>query len=144
MTARCHARGRDYPPALSLTISTEISTAGIVPRFSSPSAERVSILGPADPRPVVRFATVAMVGDRSLQDEDDPRSAPMVVDRAEDASRLDGHHPHPKLVPGHALDLAIEIDHREFLHRDTPGLGCHLPVVHRTLLSVDLSQENPQ
>ena len=34
----------------------------------------------------------------------------MVVDRAEDASWLDGHHPHTKLAPRHALDLEAKVD----------------------------------
>jgi hypothetical protein len=47
-----------------------------------------------------------MVGDASLlQDVDGARSASMVMDRAEDAARLDCHHPHAQVAPCHALDL---------------------------------------
>ena len=46
-----------------------------------------------------------MVSDRSLQYVDGAWSAFVVVNRAEDAARLDGHHPHSKLAPCHALDL---------------------------------------
>jgi hypothetical protein len=34
----------------------------------------------------------------------------VVVNRAEDSSRLDRHHSHPKLAPFHALDLGAEIN----------------------------------
>jgi hypothetical protein len=34
----------------------------------------------------------------------------MVVNRAEDASRLDGHHTHSKLAPCHALDLRAKVN----------------------------------
>jgi hypothetical protein len=34
----------------------------------------------------------------------------MVVNRAEDAARLDGHHTHSKLAPCHALDLWAKIN----------------------------------
>jgi hypothetical protein len=51
-----------------------------------------------------------MVSDRSLQDVDDAWSVFMVVNRAEDASRLDGHHTHSKLAPGHALDLRAKVN----------------------------------
>jgi dihydrofolate reductase len=42
----------------------------------------------------------------------------MVVNRAEDASRLDGHHAHSKLAPCHALDLTGKVDRCKDLHRD--------------------------
>jgi hypothetical protein len=51
-----------------------------------------------------------MVGDRSLQDVDGAWSAFVVVDRAEDASRLEGHQTHPKLAPRHTLDLRAKVD----------------------------------
>jgi hypothetical protein len=51
-----------------------------------------------------------MVSDRSLQDVDGAWSAFMVVNRAEDASRLDGHHTHSKLAPCHALDLTGKVN----------------------------------
>jgi len=63
------------------------------------------ILGPAHSRPIVRSDSISMVSDRSLQYVDGAWSVFMVVNRAEDASRLDGHHTHSKLAPCHALDL---------------------------------------
>jgi hypothetical protein len=51
-----------------------------------------------------------MVRDRSFQDVDDAGSAFMVVNRAEDASRLDGNHPHSQLAPCHALDLRAKVN----------------------------------
>jgi butyrate kinase len=33
----------------------------------------------------------------------------MVVDRAEDASRFDGHHAHSKLSPCHAFDFKAKV-----------------------------------
>src|SRR5437588_11656450 len=69
----------------------------------------VAVLGPAQSRPIVRRDSVAMVGDRSLQDVNGAWSALVVVNRAEDASRLEGHLTHSKLTPRHALDLRTEI-----------------------------------
>jgi hypothetical protein len=34
----------------------------------------------------------------------------MVVNRAEDAPGLDGHHAHAKLAPCHALDLGTQVN----------------------------------
>jgi hypothetical protein len=51
-----------------------------------------------------------MVSDRSLQDVDGAWSVFMVVNRAEDASRLDGHHTHSKLAPCHAFDLRAKVN----------------------------------
>jgi hypothetical protein len=51
-----------------------------------------------------------MVSDRSLQHVDDAGSVFMVVNRAEDATRLDGHHTHPKLAPCHAFDLRAKVN----------------------------------
>jgi hypothetical protein len=65
----------------------------------------VPILGPAHSRSIVRSDSISMVRDRSLQYVDGAWSAFMVVNRAEDATRLDGHQPHSKLAPCHALDL---------------------------------------
>ena len=65
----------------------------------------VPILGPADSRPVIRGNSISVVSDRSLQDVDGAWPAFMVVHRAEDASRLEGHDTHSKLAPCHALDL---------------------------------------
>jgi hypothetical protein len=38
------------------------------------------------------------------------RNRSMVVNRAEDASRLDGHHTHSKFAPCHALDLRAKVN----------------------------------
>jgi hypothetical protein len=54
-----------------------------------------------------------MVGDRPLQYVDRAWSVFVVVHRPEDASRLDGHHTHAKLAPGHALDLRAKINGRK-------------------------------
>ena len=70
----------------------------------------VPILGPADSRAVVRRNSISMVRDRSLQDVDNARPAFMVMERAEDAARLDGHDAHSKLAPGHALDLRTKVN----------------------------------
>src|SRR5512142_1124219 len=70
----------------------------------------VPILGPAHSRPIVRSDSISMVGDRSLQYVDDAWPVFMVVDGAEDACRLDGHHTHSKLAPCHALDLRAEVN----------------------------------
>jgi len=96
----------------------------------------VPILGPAHSRPIVRSGSISMVGDRSLQDVDGAWSAFMVVNRAEDAARLDGHQTHTKLAPCHALDLRAQVDRRKQLHRNTLRLRRHLFVAHRALLSV--------
>src|SRR5574340_1060977 len=69
----------------------------------------VPILGPAQPRPIVRSDSISMVSDRSLQYVDGAWSAFMVVNRPEDASRLEGHHTHSKLAPCHALDLRAKV-----------------------------------
>jgi len=58
------------------------------------------------------------------------------VNRAEDASRLDGHHPHAKLAPCHALDLRTKVNRCKYLHRNTLRLGCRLFIAHRALLCV--------
>ena len=84
--------------------------------------EGVPVLGPAHSGPVVVRDSVSMVGDRSLQDEDDARPARVVVDRTEDPARFDGHHAHAKLASCHALDLTAEVNRRVELHRDPfPG-----------------------
>lgn len=54
-----------------------------------------------------------MIGDRSLKDVDEARPVPVVVNRAEDAAGLDGHHAHAKFAPGHALDLRSQVDRRK-------------------------------
>src|SRR5581483_11267324 len=79
----------------------------------------VPILGPAHSRPIVRRDSISMVGDRSLQYVDDAWSVFMVVNRAEDASRLDGHHTHSKLAPCHALDLRAKVDRCKYIRRHT-------------------------
>src|SRR5947209_18305865 len=84
------------------------------------------ILGPAHSRPIVRSDSISVVGDRSLQYVDGAWSAFMVVNRAEDASGLDGHHTHSKLAPCHPLDLRAKVDRCKYLRRDTFRLGCRL------------------
>jgi len=59
----------------------------------------VPVLGPAHSRPIVRSHSISMVSDRSLQYVDDAWSASVVVNRTEDASRLDGDHSHSTLAP---------------------------------------------
>ena len=49
-----------------LTMSIEISTAGIVPRFSSQC--RVCRSLASQPRTIIRHGSVAMIGDRALQE----------------------------------------------------------------------------
>src|SRR4029450_1143319 len=95
----------------------------------------VPILGPAHSRPIVRRDSISMVSDRSLQDVDDAWSVVMVVHRAEHASRLDGHHPHSKLAPCHALDLRAKVNRCKYLRRNTFRLRCRRFVAHRALLS---------
>src|SRR6185369_2854409 len=70
----------------------------------------VPILGPAHSWPIVGSASISMVSDRSLQYVDGAGSVFMVVNRAKDASRLDGHHTHSKLAPCHALDLRTKVN----------------------------------
>jgi hypothetical protein len=96
----------------------------------------VPILGPAHSRPIVRNDSISMVSDRSLQDVDDAWSVFMVMHRAEDASRLHGHHTHSKLAPCHALDLRAKLNRCQDLRRNTFGLWCRRFVAHRALLSV--------
>src|SRR5215472_9985260 len=69
----------------------------------------VLILRPAHSRPILRGHSISMVNDRSLQDVDHARSVDMVVNRAEDSSRFDRHHSHPKLPPRHALNFGAEV-----------------------------------
>src|SRR5215213_10999305 len=96
----------------------------------------VPILGPAHSRPIVRSDSISMVSDRSLQYVDDAWSVFMVVNRAEDASRLDGRHTHSKLAPCHALDLRAKVNRCKYLRRNTFGRRCRPFVAHRALLSV--------
>ena len=96
----------------------------------------VPILGPTHSRPIVRSDSSSMVSDRSLQYVDDAWSVVMVVHRAEDATRLDGHHTHSKLAPRHALDLRAKVNRCKYLRRNTVRLRCRLFVAHRALLSV--------
>src|SRR5512139_1770117 len=91
----------------------------------------VPILGPAHSWPIVRSDSISLVSDRSLQYVDDAWSVFMVVQRAEDAFRLDGHQTHSKLAPCHALDLGAKVDRCKQLHRDPLRLGCLLFVAHR-------------
>src|SRR5512147_388094 len=69
----------------------------------------VLILGPAHSRPILLSHSISMVSDRSLQDVDHARPVFMVVNRAEDASRFEGHHTHAKLSPCHALDFRAKV-----------------------------------
>src|SRR4029453_9518331 len=96
----------------------------------------VPILGPAQSRPIVRSDSISMVSDRSLHYVDGAWSVVMVVHRAEDASRLDGHHTHSKLAPCHALDLRAKVNRCKYLRRNTLRLRCRRFVAHRALLSV--------
>src|SRR5512136_1399241 len=70
----------------------------------------VPILGLAHSRPIVRSDSISLVSDRSLKYLDGAWSVFMVVNRAEDASRLHGHDTHPKLAPCHALDLRAKVN----------------------------------
>src|SRR5215213_7707405 len=96
----------------------------------------VPILGPAHSRPIVRSDSISMVSDRSLQYVDDAWSVFMVVNRAEDASGLDGRHTHSKLAPCHALNLRAKVNRCKELRRNTFRLRCRVFVAHRALLSV--------
>src|SRR5215217_3668128 len=96
----------------------------------------VPILGPAHSRPIVRSDSISMVSDLTLQYVDDAWSVFMVVNRAEDAARLDGHGTHAKLAPCHARDLRAKVNRCKYLHRHTFRLMCHLFIAHRALLSV--------
>ena len=95
----------------------------------------ISILGPAYSQPIVRGDSISMVSDRSLEYVDDAWSVFMMVNRAENASWLDGHHTHSKLAPGHSLDLRAKVDGCKQAHRNTLRLRCRLFVTHRALLS---------
>src|SRR6185437_4889346 len=57
--------------------------------------QRVPVLGPPHPRPILRSHAVAMICDRSLEDVHDARPIAVVVNRTEDPSRLHGHLTHP-------------------------------------------------
>src|ERR1022692_4964728 len=70
----------------------------------------VPILGPAHSRPIVRSDSISVVSDRSLQYVDDAWSVLMVVNRAEDGSRLEGEPTHSKLTPCHPLDLSAKVN----------------------------------
>jgi hypothetical protein len=95
----------------------------------------VPILGPSHSRPIVRSDSISMVSDCSLQYVDDAWSVFMVVNRAEDTSRLDGHHTHSKLAPCHTLDLRAKVNRLKQLHRNTLRLRCHLFVVFLSVFS---------
>ena len=69
----------------------------------------VLILGPAHSRPVLLSHSISMVSDRSLQYIDHAWPVFVVMNRAEDASRFDGHHTHSKLAPCHALDFRAKV-----------------------------------
>src|SRR5512139_2488653 len=95
----------------------------------------VPILWPAHSRSIVRSDSISMVSDRSLQYVDDAWSSFMVVNLAEDASRLEGHYTHSKLAPCHALDLKEKVNRPKQLHRNTFCIRCYICVAHRALLS---------
>ena len=59
----------------------------------------VPILGPAHSRPIVRSDSISVVSDRSLQYVDDAWSVFMVVNRAEDGSRLEGEYTQSRFTP---------------------------------------------
>jgi hypothetical protein len=82
-----------------------------------------------------------MVSDGSLQDVDDAWSVFMVVYRAEDASRLEGHQTHAKLAPCHALDLRAKVNRCKDLRCHAFRLRRRLFVAHRAHLSADSSNK---
>ena len=65
-----------------------------------------------------------MVGNHSLQNIDRTRPVYMVVNRAKDASRLDGHPAHSKLASCHTLDFGAKVNGVKYLYCDTICLGC--------------------
>jgi hypothetical protein len=69
----------------------------------------VLILGPAHSRPILSNHPISMISDRSLKYVDHARPVFVIVNRAEDPSRLDRHHSHPKLPPCHALDFRAKV-----------------------------------
>src|SRR5512139_3744778 len=76
----------------------------------------VPILGPAHSRSIVGSDSISMVSDRSFQYVDVAWPVLVVVNRAEDASRLDGHHTHSKLATCHAFDLGAKVNRCKQLH----------------------------
>ena len=95
----------------------------------------VSILGPAYSGPIVGRDSIAVIGDRALKYVDDSRPVLMVVNRAEDASRLDGHHAHSKLAARHTVDFRAEVNSCKEAHRDAFRLRCDWLVAQGSLLS---------
>ena len=73
----------------------------------------VPILRPAYSRPIVRRDSISMVGDGSLEYVNHARPVFMVVDWAEDGSRIEGEHTHSELAPCHALDLRAKVERCE-------------------------------
>ena len=124
-----------------LTMSTEISTADVVPRFSSQCVVFLSS-GQPTPGPILRNHSISVVSDRSLQYVDHARSVYVVVNRAEDPSRLHRHRaseaaalPCPRFQgQGQAQPAAP---------RDTCRLRCRLAVSHRDVLSVSARPADP-
>jgi len=108
-------------------MSTEISTEGIVPRFSS--QWRVPILRPAQAGSVISRDPVSMIRDCPLEDVHGSRSGLMVLNRAEDTSRFDRDQPHTKLASGHPVDLVGQFDGLQDLDRD-PLHRMHLALAH--------------
>ncbi len=95
----------------------------------------VPILGPAHSRPIIRSGSISVISDRSLQYVDDAWSVLMVVNRAEDGSRLEGEHTHSKLTPRHAVDLRAKVNSRNTCC-NTFRLRCRLFIAHRAHLAV--------
>jgi len=77
-----------------------------------------------------------MVSDRPLQDVDSAWPVFVVVNRAEDAARFDGHKPHAKLAANHAGDLQAKVNRRKQLNADTLCFRRDLFVAHSDLLRV--------
>ena len=75
-----------------------------------------------------------MVRDRPLQDVDHARPTLVIVERSEDATGFDGHHPHPQFESPHALDFRAEVDRRQQIHRDPFRLVGRIINVHPRLL----------
>jgi hypothetical protein len=94
----------------------------------------VPVLGPSHSRTIVRSYSIPMVSDCSLQYVDRAWSAFMVVNRAEDASRLNGHHAHPKLATCHTLDLGAKVDRCKQLHRNAFRIWNNLLAAHVAFL----------
>ncbi len=96
----------------------------------------VPILRPSHSRPIVRSDSISMVSDRSLQYVDDAWSVLVVVNRAEDGSRLEAEHAHSKLTPCHLLDFRAQVNRCKHLRGDTFRVRRRSFVAQRPHLSV--------